>query len=104
VPYYVEGKEGSPIGLIIIQEWWGLNQQIKNMTKKFAKSLDALAITPDLYRGKVATVADEANHLMTHLDWSNAVQDIRNASEYLKKKGCIKIGVLGFCMGGALVI
>ncbi|KAJ2996009.1 hypothetical protein HDV02_000238 [Globomyces sp. JEL0801] len=73
------------------------------MTGRFATALNALAITPDLYRGKVATVADEANHLMGSLDWPNALVDIRNACEYLKSQGCTKIGITGFCMGGALV-
>jgi carboxymethylenebutenolidase len=104
VPYYVQGKEGSSIGIIVIQEWWGMNQHIKNMTDRFAKALDCLAISPDLYRGKVATAADEANHLMSSLDWPGAVQDIKNASEYLRSKGCKKVGVVGFCMGGALTI
>lgn len=104
VPYYVEGKEGSAVGIIVVQEWWGLNQHIKNMTGRFASALNALAITPDLYRGKVATVPDEANHLMSSLDWPRAVEDIRNASEYLRSNGCKKVGLVGFCMGGALVI
>ncbi|KAI8896473.1 dienelactone hydrolase [Globomyces pollinis-pini] len=104
VPYYVAGQAGSKVGIIVIQEWWGLNQHIKNMTGRFATALNALAITPDLYRGKVATVADEANHLMGSLDWPNALVDIRNACEYLKSQGCTKIGITGFCMGGALTI
>ncbi|KAJ3314436.1 hypothetical protein HDV04_000418 [Boothiomyces sp. JEL0838] len=104
VPYYVAGNEGSKIGIIVIQEWWGLNNHIKNMTARFAKELNALAITPDLYRGKVATAADEANHLMGSLDWPNAIVDVKNACEYLKEKGCEKIGITGFCMGGALTI
>jgi carboxymethylenebutenolidase len=104
VPYYTAGKQGSAIGIIVIQEWWGLNQHIKNVTGRFAKALDCLAITPDLYRGKVATVADEANHLMSSLNWPLAVEDIKNASEYLRSKGCKKVGVVGFCMGGALTI
>jgi carboxymethylenebutenolidase len=104
VPYYFEGKEGSYIGIIVIQEWWGLNQHIKNVTGRFAKALDCLAITPDLYRGKVASDSDEANHLMTSLNWTQAVQDIKHASEFLRSKGCKKIGVVGFCMGGALTI
>jgi carboxymethylenebutenolidase len=104
VPYFVKGKEGSELGIIVLQEWWGLNQHIKNMTKRFSEHLNALAITPDLYRGKVVVVPDEAKHMMTSLDWQKAVEDIQHACEYLKSKGCKKIGVVGFCMGGALVI
>jgi carboxymethylenebutenolidase len=67
VPYWVEGKEGSQRGIIVIQEWWGLNQHIKNQTARFAKELNALAISPDLYRGKCAVVPDEANHLVMQI-------------------------------------
>ncbi|KAJ3343811.1 hypothetical protein HDU91_000334 [Kappamyces sp. JEL0680] len=104
VPYYYEGNESSKVGIICIQEWWGLNNHIKNMTSRLAKSLNALAITPDLYRGKVASAADEANHLMNNLNWPGAVEDIRHAAEWLRSKGVTKVGVTGFCMGGALSI
>ncbi|KAI8928378.1 dienelactone hydrolase [Entophlyctis helioformis] len=104
VPYFVEGKEGSEAGVIVIQEWWGVNDQIKRVTARYAESLNGLAITPDLYRGKVATAADEANHLMGALNWPQAVDDVRNAVKYLKSKGVKKVGIVGFCMGGALTI
>lgn len=89
-------------GLVVIQEWWGLNDQIKKTADRFAQA-GFRALVPDLYRGKVAKDADEANHLMTHLDWAGAVADIAGAVSYLKAGGG-KAGVLGFCMGGALTI
>ncbi|KAI9016831.1 dienelactone hydrolase [Hyaloraphidium curvatum] len=104
VPCYVAGSPSSGVGLIVIQEWWGLNQQIKNTTKRFAEAMPALAIAPDLYRGKVATEADEANHLMEGLDFPTAVEDIRKCAAYLRSKGCRRVGITGFCMGGALTI
>jgi len=62
-------------------------------------------IIPDLYRGKVATDREEAGHLMHGLDWVGAVQDISGAAKYLKANGVDgKIGVVGFCMGGALTL
>ena len=83
VPYYVAGDE-SAVGIIVIQEWyylddsrWGLNGQIKKVVDRYAKSFKALAITPDLYRGKVATKPDEANHLMSDLNWPKAVEDVK---------------------------
>ena len=60
---------------------------------------------PDLYRGKVALEANEAKHLMTNLDFGDAAgQDVRGAVQYLKASGSAKVGVTGFCMGGALTV
>ena len=56
-----------------------------------------------LYRGKVAAKPDEAGHLMKGLDWDRAIEDVRTGYEYLISKGVKKVGVVGFCMGGALV-
>ena len=93
---------GAP-GLVIIQEWWGLNDQIKKTADRFAEA-GYLALVPDLYRGKVTTAADEANHLMTGLNFPDAAaQDIRGAVQYLKQTSK-KVAVGGFCMGGALTI
>jgi len=61
-------------------------------------------VVPDLYRGKVAADAGEAHHLLSGLDWGRAVSDIRGAAQFLKQNGAKKVGVMGFCMGGALVI
>ncbi|KAH6565567.1 hypothetical protein BASA61_001374 [Batrachochytrium salamandrivorans] len=104
VPYFVEGEEGGELGVVVIQEWWGVTPHIKRITGRFAKALGGLAISPDLYRGKVAAHSDEATHLMGALDWPQAVEDIRNAAKYLRSKGAKKVGVVGFCMGGALTI
>lgn len=61
-------------------------------------------MVPDLYRGKVAIDHETAGHYFNDLDWQGAVQDIQAAVNYLKSKGVEKIGVTGFCMGGALSI
>jgi len=91
-------------GIVVIQEWWGLNDQIKGVADKLAKA-GYRALVPDLYRGKTAVDAKEANHLMTGLNFGDAAgQDIRGAVQYLKKSGSPKVGVTGFCMGGALTI
>jgi carboxymethylenebutenolidase len=91
-------------GLVVIQEWWGLNDQIKGVADKLAKA-GYRALVPDLYRGKTAVDAKEANHLMTGLNFADAAgQDIRGAVQYLKTTGSPKVGVTGFCMGGALTI
>jgi carboxymethylenebutenolidase len=61
-------------------------------------------LVPDLYRGKVGAEAEEAHHLMSNLDWPSAVEDIRGAARFLKAEGSPKVGVIGFCMGGALAL
>ncbi len=91
-------------GIVVIQEWWGLNDQIRGVADKLAKA-GYRALVPDLYRGKEAVDAKEANHLMTGLNFGDAAsQDIRGAVQYLKKTGSAKAGVTGFCMGGALTV
>ena len=105
----VNGHLAEPVGsakapgMVVIQEWWGLNDQIKGVADKLAKA-GYRALVPDLYRGKTAVDAKEANHLMTGLNFGDAAgQDIRGAVQYLKQSSA-KVGVTGFCMGGALTV
>jgi carboxymethylenebutenolidase len=102
--YLVEGAQGagSP-GIVVIQEWWGVNDQIKAVANRFAAA-GYRALVPDLYRGEVTVEAKEAQHLMDNLDFGDAAaQDIRGAVQYFKAGGG-KVGVTGFCMGGALAV
>ena len=95
---------GKAPGIVVIQEWWGLNDQIKGVADKLAKG-GYRALVPDLYRGKSTVDAEEATHLMNGLNFADAAsQDIRGAAQYLKKSGSPKVGVTGFCMGGALTV
>jgi carboxymethylenebutenolidase len=90
-------------GVVVIQEWWGLNDQIQRMADRYAAA-GYRALVPDLYRGRVTVKPDEANHLMTGLNWGDAAgQDLRGAAQHLKTAGG-KVAVLGYCMGGALTI
>ena len=101
--YYVEPAAKSTSGIIVIQEWWGLNDQIKGVAERLAGE-GYHALVPDLYKGKVTLEAAEAEHLMTNLDFQDAAgQDVRGAMQYLKGI-CTKVGVIGFCMGGVLSI
>ena len=103
--YLAEPAAGNKApGMVVIQEWWGLNDQIRGVADKLAKS-GYRALVPDLYRGKVALEANEAKHLMEGLNFGDAAgQDIRGAVQYLKGSGSAKVGVTGFCMGGALTV
>jgi carboxymethylenebutenolidase len=91
-------------GVVVIQEWWGLTEQIKGVADRLAQA-GYRALVPDLYRGKVTLEAKEAEHLMNGLNFGDAAgQDVRGAVQHLKASGSRKVGVTGFCMGGALTL
>ena len=102
--YLAEPAAGAKApGMVVIQEWWGLNDQIRGVADKLVKA-GYRALVPDLYRGKTALDAKEATHLMNGLNFGDAAgQDIRGAVQYLKQASP-KVGVTGFCMGGALTV
>ncbi len=93
---------GAP-SIVVIQEWWGLNEQIRGVADRLATA-GYRALVPDLYRGKTTVEAKEAHHLMTGLNFADAAsQDVRGAVQFLKTRSG-KVGVTGFCMGGALTL
>jgi carboxymethylenebutenolidase len=98
------GGEGPWPGVVVIQEWWGLNNHIKEVADRFAQAGFA-AIAPDLYYGEIATEPDEARKLRMALDWDKALAAIQQAVNVLvdhDKVSPKKVGVTGFCMGGGL--
>jgi len=99
--YEGAGAAADAPGVVVIEEWWGINQQIKEEAAHYAKQ-GFHVVVPDLYRGKQAHDREQAGHLMGGLDWKGAVEDISAATQYLKAKGAKKIGIVGYCMGGAL--
>lgn len=103
--YLANAARGNAPGVVVIQEWWGLSENIKALTDRFALAgFDALA--PDLYKGVVVPYHDTeaANKEMTSLDFLDATeQTVRGAVQYLKKNSA-KVGLTGFCMGGAVTI
>jgi carboxymethylenebutenolidase len=97
-------NQASAPGVVVIQEWWGLDTEVKAVADRLAKA-GYRALVPDLYRGKLALEAKEAEHLMGDLNFGDAAgQDIRGAVQYLKVTGSKKVAVTGFCMGGALTV
>ena len=95
----------SAKGVVVLQAWWGVDEETQAKASDIAKRGRFLALVPDLYRGKVAKNREEAGHLSSGLDWQGAVQDIRAAARFLMEtRGCAKVGVTGFCMGGALSV
>lgn len=100
---YLALSPGATASIVVIQEWWGLNDQIRGVAERVAQA-GYNALVPDLYRGKSTVEAEEASHLMGALDFAEAAsQDVRGAVQHLKDLGD-KVGVTGYCMGGALTI
>ncbi|MDR7379693.1 carboxymethylenebutenolidase [Rhodoferax ferrireducens] len=101
--YLAEPSASNAPAIVVIQEWWGLNDQIKGVADRLAAA-GFQALVPDLYRGKATVEQEEAHHLMTGLDFGDAAsQDIRGALQFMKARAP-KLGLTGFCMGGALTL
>jgi carboxymethylenebutenolidase len=99
--YLAKPDSGQGKGVIVIQEWWGLNDHIKDVADRFARE-GFVALAPDLYHGKVTAEPDEAGKLLMALDISRAERDLRGAINHLKDMTGGPVGTVGFCMGGAL--
>jgi len=98
------GSADVRAGVVVIQEWWGLVPHIEDVAERFA-ALGYVALAPDLYHGKSTVEAEEAHHLMEGLDWGRAAQELAGAVAYLRGvAGVRRVGVVGFCMGGALTV
>lgn len=102
--WYAEpaSAEGAP-GIVVIQEWWGVNDQIKRVGEQWTQAGYRVVI-PDLFRGERSLDTAEAEHNMNSLDFGDAAtQDVRGAVQYLKADSG-DVGVIGFCMGGVLAL
>jgi carboxymethylenebutenolidase len=101
VLYTPAGKGPFP-ALVVIHEWWGLNDWVKEQAAKLSdEGYVTLAI--DLYRGKVATTPDEAHEIMRGVPEDRAARDLRAAVEFLRAQSSVKkdrVGSIGWCMGG----
>ena len=101
--YLAEPQAAGAPGIVVIQEWWGINAQIRGVAERLA-SAGYSALVPDLFRGKSTVEAAEAEHLMNGLNFADAAsQDVRGAVQFLKARGG-KVAVTGFCMGGAVTL
>ncbi len=100
---YLAEAANASAAVVVIQEWWGLNEQIRGVAERFAQA-GYTALVPDLYRGKSTVEAEEAHHLMTSLNFADAApQDVRGRVPY-RKTSAAKVGVTRYCMGGALTV
>lgn len=102
--YFSQAQQAGAPGVVLFEEWWGLDDRIKATADRLA-SHGFNVLVPDLYRGRSAATGDEANHLMQGLDFKDAAtQDATGAARYLRERGAKRVGVVGFCMGGALAM
>ncbi len=95
---------GPRPGVVVIQEWWGLNDNIRDIADRFARD-GFVALAPDLYYGETAEEPDTARKLAMALEYPDALNVIQSAINYLIALDEVspkKIGVTGFCMGGGL--
>jgi carboxymethylenebutenolidase len=105
-PGYLNAHAGTGPGLIVVQEWWGLVDHIKQLADRFAAE-GFIALAPDLYHGKQTKSPDEAGKLLMALNIAEAATDLRGAADYLLALPSVrpkKVGAVGFCMGGQLAL
>ncbi|KAG2448703.1 hypothetical protein HYH02_006059 [Chlamydomonas schloesseri] len=106
LPGFEVGPAHAP-AVLLLQEWWGVTDVVKQQARLLAAAGPAAAggfrvLVPDLYKGTVGVDMEEAGHLMTSLDFRRAVEEVRQAAQYLLGSGSPRVGITGGCMGGAL--
>jgi carboxymethylenebutenolidase len=104
--YLSTPESGRGPGVVVIQEWWGLVDHIKDVANRFAAE-GFVALAPDLYHGETTREPDEAGKLMMALNIDQAAKDLRGAVQYLLQQGGAtgdKVATVGFCMGGQLAL
>jgi len=105
---YLATGEGAGLGVIVIQEWWGLVPHIKDVCDRFAAE-GFTALAPDLYHGKAIpnSEPDEAQKAVMGLDIPRAARDLSGAVDFLVEHPAVRghgVGVVGFCLGGGLAV
>jgi carboxymethylenebutenolidase len=99
---YLAGTDGP--GIVVIQEWWGLVDHIKDVCDRFGRE-GFVALAPDLYRGTSVSEPDEAGKAMMAMRMDQAAKDMSGAVDELRRRtGRDAVGVIGFCMGGGLAL
>jgi carboxymethylenebutenolidase len=104
--YLAVPPSGRGSGVIVIQEWWGLVDHIKDLTDRFARE-GFVALAPDLYHGERTKSPDQAGKLLMALNIAETAKDLRGAAVYLRKRPEVeakRIAAVGFCMGGQLAL
>ena len=90
--------------VLVIQEWWGVNENIRDIANRWCAE-GYIAIAPDLYRGKIATNANDAGKMMHDLEIDDGVDTIKNVIEKARDAyDLTHFGINGFCMGGTFAL
>src|SRR3954452_6370119 len=103
--YLAEAAGGGP-GVIVVQEWWGLVDHVKDLAERFAAA-GFTALAPDFFHGAKTDEPDEAMRLLMGLAMDQAAKDIQGAARYLTGRSDVTsrgVGAVGFCMGGSLAL
>ncbi|HYO90421.1 MAG TPA: dienelactone hydrolase family protein, partial [Pyrinomonadaceae bacterium] len=94
----------SSAAVLLIQEWWGVNDHIRDIAGRYAAE-GYIAVAPDLYRGRVTKDSGEASKLMHALDVEDGMATIRSAVEETKRRYNVsRVGITGYCMGGTFAL
>ena len=104
--YVAVPESGSGPGVIVVQEWWGLVDHVKDVADRFAAA-GFVALAPDFFHGARTDEPDEAQRLLMGLAMDRAAKDIQGAAQYLAGRDEVsgdRVGVVGFCMGGSLAL
>lgn len=96
-----DDADPSTPAVIVVQEWWGLNEQIRGVARRLGDE-GFITAAPDLYRGALTTEPDEARKLSMGLDAPAAVEDVRALVGWLLDQGASGVAIMGFCMGGRI--
>jgi carboxymethylenebutenolidase len=104
--YLAEPESGSGPATIVLQEWWGLEEHIRNVCDRLAAE-GFFALAPDLYGGESTTKPSEAQQKMMAMSMEAAEQDMCGAADFLSSRSGVQgdeVGSLGFCLGGGLSV
>jgi carboxymethylenebutenolidase len=103
--YLAEPESGKGPGLVVLQEWWGLDDHIRGVCDRFAQE-GFFALAPDFFRGETTDQPDEAEQKMMAMSMDQAEKDMRGAVDYLAEQEGVEggIGAVGFCLGGGLAV
>jgi carboxymethylenebutenolidase len=104
--YLAVPESGKGPGVVVLQEWWGVDDHIRSVVDRFAQE-GFVALAPDLYRGETTDQPDEAQQKMMALNMDQAEKDMRGAVDYVAEHESYDgsgIGSVGFCLGGGLAV
>ena len=104
--YLAVPESGRGPGVVVLQEWWGLDDHIRDVCDRFAQA-GFIALAPDLYRGETTDQPDEAEQKMMAMNMDQAEKEMRGAVDYVASHEGLegdRVGAVGFCLGGGLAV